>query len=192
MTSTSFTFKANTTYLVFAFVDSAAGDSVTFSSTGLGSPTFNLIGSGSLNFNTTDYEYGRYLNGGNNASGTITVTTVKKIGQAYLQIVELCGNDTSAPITTNVAYLSGNTTPATANLPAGPIAGTNFDVYFLDGEDFGTTAPVGTPAATNLLYQHGGGDSAGTYFKTTPTQNESFALGTNKHWGTIGVEIKRP
>jgi len=193
MTTSSFTFKANTTYLVFVFTETAGGDSATFTSTGLGSPLFNNIGSGSLNYNTNDYEYGKYLNGGNNANGTITVTTVKTISKpSYIQVVELCGNNTSTPIAQN-AYLSGNNTnPYTANLPATPLAPTNFDVYFLDaGDDFGPSAPTGTPAVTNLFYAHGGGTAAGTYFKDTPSQNESFA-GGNKHWGTIAVEIKRP
>jgi len=74
-----------------------------------------------------------------------------------------------------------------------PLAGTNFDVYFLCGkEDLGGSAPTGTPAVTNLIYGHAGAGSAGTYFRDTPpSQNESFA-GSNKHWGTIAVEIKRP
>jgi len=193
MTTSSFIFKANTTYLVFAFTESKAGDSATFSSTGLGSPTFNNIGSGSLNYNTNDYEYGRYLNGGNNANGTITVTTVQTISKpSYIQVVELCGNNTSTPIA-QFAYATGNNTnPYTANLPTPPVAGTNFDAYFLDaGDDLGPSAPTGTPAVTNLFYAHGGGTAAGTYFKDTPSQNESFA-GANKHWATIAVEIKRP
>jgi len=196
MTTSSFTFKANTTYLVFAFTESKAGDSATFSSTGLGSPTFNNIGSGSLFYNGNDYEYGQYLNGGNNANGTITVTTVQTISKpSYIQVVELCGNDTSTPIA-QFAYATGNNTnPYTANLPASPLAPTNFDVYFLDaGDDFGPSAPTGTPAVTNLFYAHGGGTAAGTYFKDTPSQTESFntSPGSNKHWGTIAVEIKRP
>src|SRR5207249_9069153 len=101
LTSGSFTFKANTTYLVLVFIESASADTVTFSSTGLGSPTFNLIGTGSHNFTgaTSDYNYGRWLAGGNNASGTITVTTVKSISKpSYIYVVELCGNDTVNPI----------------------------------------------------------------------------------------------
>jgi hypothetical protein len=193
MTTSSFTFKANTTYLVFVFTETAGGDSATFSSTGLGSPTFNNIGSGSLNYNTNDYEYGQYLNGGNNANGTITVTTVKTISKpSYIQVVELCGNDTVTPIAQSAYATGNNTNPYTANLPAPPLVGTNFDAYFLDAsDDLGPSAPTGTPAVTNLFYAHGGGTAAGTYFKDTPSQNESFA-GGNKHWATIAVEIKRP
>jgi hypothetical protein len=111
---------------------------------------------------------------------------------AYLQVVELCGNDTSAPIAQSAYATGNNTNPYTANLPAAPLAGTNFDVYFLDGgDDLGPSAPTGTPAVTNLLYAHGGGTGAGTYAAGTPSQNESFA-GANKHWGTIAVEINSP
>ena len=195
VTTTSFTLKANTTYLVFAFTDSNTGDSATFSSTFSGSPTFNNIGSGSavLAGDGNEYEFGRWLNGGaSDATGTITVTFVESTKQAYLHVVQLCGNDTSAPIAQNAYATGNNTNPYTANLPAPPLVGTNFDVYFLCGkEDLGGMAPVGTPAVTNYLYEHAGPGSAGTYFKNTPSQNESFA-GANKHWGTIAVEIKRP
>jgi len=195
VTTTSFTLKANTTYLVFAFTDSNTGDSATFSSTFSGSPTFNNIGSGSavLAGDGKEYEFGRWLNGGaTDSTGTITVTFAKTTSQAYLHVVQLCGNDTSAPIAQNAYATGNNTNPYTANLPLAPLAGTNFDVYFLCGkEDLGGSAPTGTPAVTNLIYGHAGGGSAGTYFAGTPSQNESFA-GANKHWGTIAVEIKRP
>ena len=193
MTTGTFTLKANTTYLVFAFTNSNTGDSATFSSTFSGSPTFNLIGTGSLVVGDgKEYEFGRWLNGGgSNATGTITVTFVQTMHQAYLQVVELCGNDTSAPIAQQAYAAGNNTNPYTANLGSPPLA-SNFDVYFLDAnEDLGSSAPTGTPAVTNLIYAHAGAGSAGTYFKDTPSQNESFA-GGNKHWATIAVEIKRP
>jgi len=192
VTTQSFTVKANTTYLVFAFTSSGNGDSATPSSSVAGL-TFNTIGSGSLFYNGKDYEFGWWVNGGgSDATGTISVTFVKKPNQAYVQVIQLSGNDTSNPIAQN-AYASGNNTnPYTANLPAPPVAGTNFDVYFLDAnEDLGGSAPTGTPTVTNLIYVHASAGSAGTYFADTPSQNESFA-GANKHWGTIAVEIKRP
>ena len=196
MTTGTFTLKANTTYIVFAFTNSAAGDSATFSSTFNGNPAFTPIGTGSLNYSTKFYEFGRWLNGGgSNATGTITVTFVQTMHQAYLQVVELCGNDTSAPIAQQ-AYAAGNgTNPYTANLPLAPLAGTDFDVYFLNAkEGLGASAPTGTPAVTNLIYVPGGSGSAATYFAGTPSQNESFntSPASNKHWGTIAVEIKRP
>ena len=197
MTTGTFTLKANTTYLVFAFTNSNTGDSATFSSTFSGSPTFNLIGPGSLVVGDgKEYEFGRWLNGGgSNATGTITVTFVQTMHQAYLQVVELCGNDTSAPIAQQ-AYAAGNgTNPYTANLPLAPLAGTDFDVYFLNAkEGLGASAPTGTPAVTNLIYVPGGSGSAATYFAGTPSQNESFntSPASSKHWGTIAVEIKRP
>ena len=193
MTTQSFTLKANTTYLVFAFTSSSSGDSATFSSTFIGSPAFNNIGSGSLFYNGKDYEFGRWLNGGaSDSTGTISVTFAIKSKQAYVQVVELCGNNTSTPIAQSMYTSGNNTNPYTANLPAPPLAPTNFDVYFLDAnEDLGSPAPVGTPAVTNLIYVHAGAGSAGTYFKDTPAQNESFA-GANNHWATIGVEINRP
>ena len=76
-----------------------------------------------------------------------------------------------------------------------PLAGTDFDVYFLNAkEGLGASAPTGTPAVTNLIYVPGGSGSAATYFAGTPSQNESFntSPASNKHWGTIAVEIKRP
>jgi hypothetical protein len=178
---------------VFAFTSSASGDSATFSSTFSGSPTFNNIGSGSLFYNGKDYEFGRWLNGGaTDSTGTISVTFANKPKQAYVQVIQLSGNDTSNPIAQSAYATGNNTNPYTANLPAAPLAGTNFDVYFLDAnEDLGGSAPTGTPAVTNLVYAHAGAGSAATYFKGTPSQNESFA-GSNKHWATMAVEIKRP
>jgi hypothetical protein len=198
MTTGSFTFKANKTYLVFVFIESKAGDSVTFSSTGLGSPTFNLIGTGSENFtgSTSDYVYGRWLAGGNNASGTITVTTVQNMSKnSYIYIVELGCNDTTNPIAQS-AYASGNNThPYTANLTAPPLQATNFDVYLLgSGDDTGATTPTSSPAITNIQYDHGGGTAAAVYWSgtTAPQQNEQFdsVPPANKHWGTIAVELK--
>ena len=197
VTTGSFTLKANTTYLVFAYTNSSPGDSATFSFSG-GSPTFNNIGAGSASYNgALSYEFGRWLNGGaSNVTGTITVTFVNTISRAFLQVVELCGNDTSNPIAQSAYATIVGTTPShpyTANLPAAPLASTNFDVYFLNAQDEfgGSTGPPGTPAVTYLLYQHSGA-AAGTSFKDTPSQNESFDNGSTHRWGTIAVEIKRP
>jgi hypothetical protein len=183
---------------VFAFTNSNTGDSITSITFSGGSPTFNNIGSGSLTLagDGKEYEFGRWLNGGgSDATGTITVTFAKTTTQAYLQVVQLCGNDTSTPIAQQAYSTGNNTSPYTANLPLAPLAGTNFDVYFLTAkEGLGVTAPVGTPAATNLIYQNSGSGTAGTYFRDTPpSQTESFCVGcAGKHWGTIAVEIKRP
>ena len=190
---------------MFAFTHSSSDNSTASFSFSGGSPTFNNIGTGSLAYNgnnggnhQVDYEFGRWLNGGaSNSTGTITVTFNSTIVQAYLQVVELCGNDTSNPIAQSAYASSGangtQSNPYLANLPAAPLAGTNFDVYFLNAnEDLGGTVPVGTPAATNLIYKHAGNGTGGTYFRDTPpSQNESFA-GASHHWGTIAVEIKRP
>jgi hypothetical protein len=178
---------------VFAFTNStASGDSATPSSS-VGGLTFNTIGSGSLFYNGSDYEFGWWVNGGaSDANGTISVTFVKKTNQAYVQVIQLSGNDTSTPIAQSAYATGNNTNPYTANLPAAPLASTNFDVYFLDAkEDISPSAPTGTPAVTNLIYQHSPSGSAASYFAGTPSQNESFA-GANKHWATIAVEIKRP
>ena len=61
-----------------------------------------------------------------NASGTITVTFVKTISKpAYLQVVQLSGNDTSNPIAQSAYVTGNNTNPCTANLPAPPLASIN-------------------------------------------------------------------
>jgi hypothetical protein len=192
VTTPSFTLKANTTYLVFAFTSSAKGDSATPSSS-VDALTFDTIGADSLFYNGKDYEFGWWVNGGaSDASGTISVTFVKDPARAYVQVIELYGNDTSNPIAQSAYTTGNNTNPYRANLPAAALASTNFDVYFLDAnEDLSPSAPTGTPAVTNLIYQHSPPGSAATYFADTPWQNESFA-GGNKHWATIAVEIKRP
>ena len=190
MTTSSFTLKANTTYIVFAFTESATGDSATFSSTFSGSPAFTPIGAGSLNYNTNDYEFGQWINGGaTDATGTITVTFAKATHQAYLQVVKLSGNNLVVPIEQS-AYTSGNNTnPYTANLPAPTTAGDQEVVFLSGGEDLGGSAPPATPSSTlNLVYLHSSGGSAGTYANGTATQNTSFS-GANHHWGTIAVEI---
>jgi hypothetical protein len=188
--------KANTTYLVFAFTDSAKDDSATpTSSVPLAGQAFNTIGVGSMFYNKQDYQFGWWLNGGaSDAIGTISVTFVKDPAKAYVQVIELYGNDTSDPIAQSAYAMGNNTNPYTANLPAPPIGSNNFDVYFLDAHEdlvVSGTAPTGTSAVTNLVWAHAGGGSAGTYFKETQSQLQSFT-GPNKHWGTIAVEIKRP
>jgi hypothetical protein len=177
---------------VFAFTSSAKGDSATPSSS-VDALTFDTIGADSLFYNGKDYEFGWWVNGGaSDASGTISVTFVKDPARAYVQVIELYGNDTSNPIAQSAYTTGNNTNPYRANLPAAALASTNFDVYFLDAnEDLSPSAPTGTPAVTNLIYQHSPPGSAATYFADTPWQNESFA-GGNKHWATIAVEIKRP
>jgi len=189
VTTSSFTLKANTTYIVFAFTESATGDSATFSSTFSGSPVFTPIGAGSLNYNSNDYEFGQWINGGaTDSTGTITVTFAKATHQAYLQVVKLSGNNLAVPIEQS-AYTSGNNTnPYTANLPAPPTAGDQEVVFLSGGEDLGATAPPATPSMVNIVYAHASGGSAGTYANGTATQNTSFA-GSNHHWGTIAVEI---
>jgi hypothetical protein len=189
LTTASLTLKANTTYLVFAFTNSATGDSATFSSTFSGSPAFTPIGAGSLNYNNQDYNFGWWVNGGaTDSTGKITVTFVKNTHQAYLQVIQLSGNNLSNPIARS-AYASGNNTnPYSANLPAPTSSGDN-EVDFLSGqEDLGPSAPIATPSMTNLVYKHAPPGSAGSYTSGTATQNTSFA-GGNHHWGTIAVEI---
>ena len=192
LTTASFTLKANTTYLVFAFTNSNTGDGATFSSTFSGSPGFMSIGAGSQVYNTKQYTFGRWVNGGAaDSTGKITVTFAQPTTQAYVQVIELGGNNVLNPIAQS-AYASGNNTnPYTANLPAPPTSG-NGEVDFLSAkEDLGKTAPPATPAMTNLVYAHVGDGTAGSYTSgssATATQNTSFA-GGNKHWGTIAVEI---
>ena len=192
VTTPSFTLKANTTYLVFAFTNSAKDDDAS-PSCSVGGLTFDTIGVDSMFYNGKDYEFGWWVNGGaSDASGTISVTFKKDPALAYVQVIELYGNDTLNPIAQSNYASGNNTNPYIANLPAPPLASTNFDVYFLDAhEDLGGTVPTGTSAVTNLIYAHAGGGSAATYFKETQSQNQSFA-GPNKHWATIAVEIKRP
>lgn len=182
---------ANTTYLVFVFTESAAGDSATFSSSFTGT-TFTPIGAGSLNYNTNDYEFGQWLTGGaSNATGTIKVTFVKSTTQAYLQVIQLSGNNISTPIAQS-AYTSGNNTnPYTANLPAPPTSGDQEVVFLTGGEDLGGSAPPANPPMVNLIYLHAGAGSAGSYATGTATQNTSFT-GANHHWGTIAVDINHP
>src|SRR5215831_16790676 len=83
VTTPSFTLKANTTYLVFAFTDSALGDSATISGTFSGSPAFTPIGAGSQSYHTQNYNFGWWLNGGAiDSTGTIKVTFLKSTHQA--------------------------------------------------------------------------------------------------------------
>jgi hypothetical protein len=209
VTSSSFDPKPNTTYLVFVYNSLHSSSNTTtasFSSTFNGSPTFSDIGAGSKGYNFganglfANYEFGAWVTSGASPGTGKTITATFTNGntdQAFLHVVELCGNDTSAPIAQS-AYNSSpsntNTSPYDATLPPA-VFSTDFNVYFLDAnENLGNTTPVGTPAATNLRYDHVGAGTAGTYFREpppAPSGSESFA-GSNHHWGTIAVEIKRP
>ena len=177
---------------MFAFTESAGGDSATFASTFAGSPVFTPIGAGSLNYNTNDYEFGQWLTGGaSDATGAIRVTFVKNTTQAYLLVIKLSGNNLSTPIAQS-AYTSGNNTnPYTANLPAPPSSGDQEVVFLTAGEDLGGTAPPPSVSMSNLSYLHAGAGSEGTYASGTATQNISFT-GSNHHWGTIAVDINHP
>jgi hypothetical protein len=187
--SPSFTLKANTTYLVFAFTSSASGDGATPSSTFTGSPTFHPIGAGSQVFNTKNYDFAWWLNGGaSDSTGGLTITFAKPSGQSYLEVVELNGNNVTNPIVQSAYAEGNNTNPYTANLPAAPAAGDNEVAFLTTQEDLGGTAPLATPAMTNLSYDHAGPGSQGIYASDTTTQSLSFA-GNNKHWGTVAVEI---
>ena len=190
VTTPPFTLKANTTYLVFAFTNSAAGDTATFSSTFSGSPLLTPIGAGSQFYNNKDYNFGRWMNGGDSDStGTIKVTFAKNTHQAYIQVIKLSGNNLFTPVAQS-AYASGNNTnPYTANLPAPPSSGDNEVAFLSAHEDLGPGAPHATPPSmVNLIYKHAGPGSAGSYDNPTATQNTSFS-GKNHHWGTIAVEI---
>jgi hypothetical protein len=192
VTTASFTLQANTTYLVFAFTESATGDSATFSSTFPGNPVFTPIGAGSLTYNGIDYEFGQWLTGGaSDVTGQLRVTFVKGTSQAYLQVIQVNGTNISAPIAQS-AYTSGNNTnPYTANLPAPPSSGDQEVVFLTGGEDLGASPPPPTPSMTNLIYLHTMAGSAGSYASVSATQNTSFS-GSNHHWGTIAVDINHP
>jgi hypothetical protein len=186
----SFTLKANTTYLVFASTNSASGDSATVGSTFGGSPAFTPIGTGSQSYNNQNYDFGWWINGGaSDSTGTITVTFAKTTHQAYLQVVELNGNDLSSPIAQSAYTTGSNTNPYTANLPGVPGSGDHEVAFLSSQEDLGPKPPTPTPSATaSLVYAHAGPGSAGTYASDAATQSMSFA-GGNRHWGTIAVEI---
>jgi len=190
---------------VFVFVESAASDTASFTSTITGNPTFNLIGTGSKNYNTNDYEYGRWLTTGASpgTNKTITVTTTQNISKpSYLKVIELGGcPDLVNPIAQSAYTTSPGTTktsPYTAFLP-GPVANTDFDVYWLNGgDDLGATL-TSSPSITQVDNTHGGGTTGATFFASTPSSQttEQFCSGTTcpgttNHWGTIAVEIKRP
>jgi hypothetical protein len=187
--SQSFTLKANTTYLVFAFTQSNTGDSATVGSTFAGSPVFHAVGAGSQFFLDHNYDFAWWVNGGaSDATGTITVTFALKSNQAYLEVVQLNGNKVSSPIAQSVYAQGNNTSPYTANLAAAPAAGDNEVDFLTTQDDLGGTAPVATPAMTNLGYDHAGSGSQATYASDTASQNSSFA-GGNKKWGAVAVEI---
>jgi hypothetical protein len=190
--SQSFTLKANTTYLVFAFTNSPkTSDGATPSSTFAGSPAFHAIGAGSQVFNKNDFDFAWWINGGAaDSTGTITVTFQQKSNQAYLEVVQLNGNNVANPIAQSAYAQGNNTNPYTANFAAAPAAGDNEVDFLTASEDLGGTAPVATPAMANLDYDHNGNGTQGTYASDSASQNSSFA-GGNHHWGTVAVEINR-
>jgi len=178
-----------------------------FASTWNGGTSFSSIGAGLKGYNGTttfaDYEFVAWATSGASPGTGKTITATFTNGatdQAWLQVVELGCNDTSNPIAQSAySTISGTTqsNPYTANLPAGPIQATNFDVYFVNAHENITAVPGATPTptpATLTLQSGGGGGTADTFWASTPRQNESFntSPSSSKHWGTIAVEIKRP
>jgi hypothetical protein len=195
VTTSSFTVKPSTTYLLLLFRHSSSGDSVSsISSSGL-SPsltTSSFSAITSQNFNTSDYQWAYYITTASNASGTgtltINFTQVLASGITLADLVQLGGNNTTTPIvTTNEGKASGSGTTATANLPSAPGA-QDAEVVFLTGNgNLGGSAPVAT-GLSNLFYSHQSTGSAGTYSAIPAQQNSSFTI-SSQPWGTIALEI---
>ncbi len=198
-TTSNFTVKPNTTYLLLVFRNSSSGDSISsISSTGL-SPalsTTSFTSVTSQNFSSTGYQWAYYVSTGSSASGTgnLTVKFNKSLSfnqASVIDLIQLGGNSTSAPIvTTNEGIAKGTTTTATANLPSAP-ASADAGLVFLGGlSDLGTSAPTATPALTSQFYSHQSSGSAAFYTGVPAVQNESLRVSFGVSWGTLALEIR--
>ncbi len=197
-TTSSFTVKPSSVYLLLVFRHSSSGDGITsISSTGL-SPSLSTSSFTSLNshsFNTSDYQWAYVLTTGSSASGTgtLTVSFTKALaaGQAaVIDLVQVQGGSLTTPVVTaNEGAATGTSTAPTANLPSAPTAGDSEIVFLGTSGNAGTTAPTASPAMTSLFYSHQTAGSGGFYSAITAQQSESLTLRTSQSWGTLSFEL---
>lgn len=193
--TSSFTLNANTTYAVFAFSHSSSGDSATPTSSSLGSPVFTAIGSQQNFASNVDHDWAWYLTGAGSTQGpgSITVTFSNTAAQAYVEVVELIGNNTSSPIVTSnegFAVSASSNTSATANLSSVSSSLDGELIFFSGAGNAGAAAPTSSAAAIgNLSYAAATNGSQGVYFGAPPQTSETLTLGSATFWGTIALEI---
>jgi len=195
ITTSSFTIKPSTTYLLLISRTSGTGDSVSsISSSGFSPAVSAFTKVGEVNYNKNNWQWAYYVTTPSTESGngTFTISFGVKGPLSIVDLVQLGGNSTSAPIVTgNVGTAFGNNNLATANLP-NPPASTDAGLVFLSSQqDLGGTAPAATPAMSNIFYSHQAPGTAGVYKAGQAQQQESLGLGANHNWGTIALEIKR-
>ncbi len=136
---------------------------------------------------------------GTSSTAAFTVTGGAAITDADVQVIQILGANTSAPIvgTTPVTNTGTNGTSATATFPA-PAAG---DMQILtvsavhQGPGGGGTTV--TQPAGFTEYQDSAGGSGGTtqtletsYTLSAVTGTVTATIGTSDNWGTIGIEVQ--
>jgi hypothetical protein len=196
-TTSSFTIKANTTYLLLVSRNpGAAGDSISSLSTTGFSTALTLASFTSVTsqtYNTNKYQWAYYVttSGTESGAGTITVNFAKtqSNGNATIvDVVQIQGNNTASPIVTaSEGVTNNNSGTATANLTAAPSASDGEIVLLSSAGSLGGSAPT-TSGLNNVFYSGNAGGSAGIYTGIPAQQNSSFTI-TSQRWATLTLEI---
>ncbi len=194
-TTSTFTVRPNTTYLLLVYRNSVNGDGInSVSSTGF-TPGLNFSSLAAQSFFKVDYQsvYSVTTGAGANGTGSITVSFKKALGVGQvtiLDVIALGGNNTGTPIvTTNERLTFGNVASATANMPNAPASGDAGLVFLVGQQDLGSAPPTASPAMTNAFYSHQPGGSAGLYMAAPSQQQEAIPVGAGTSWGTIALEV---
>ena len=194
-TTSQFTVKKSTTYVLLVSRGSGSGDAIAgISATNLSSPSFTSIGSQNFTSGgTTYYQWAYWVTTASNATGkgTLTVTFHNATGsgqQTTVSLIQLAGNDTTNPIVNaNVAAATGSGTAATAALPNAPDS-SDAELVLLTGADaLGGNAPSAT-GLTNLFYANNSAASAGAWGAIPAQESSSFTI-PSQAWGTIAFEL---
>jgi hypothetical protein len=115
------------------------------------------------------------------------------ISQAYIEVVQLFGNNLSTPIQSNGTLTAGGSnTSATANLSSVVSSSDPELVFFSGATSSGGSAPTSSLSAINNLnnYATATNGAEGVYYGAPPqSSGETLTLGTASYWGTIALEI---
>ena len=203
MASGNVTLAASTTYLILAFTHDGTAGSNTLSlatSSFTSAPTLTQIGS-QQDYDSTatpGAHYTAWYTTGGTGTGKFTVSMTRATQAAYVEVIQLGGNNTSAPIITGSEGLANATasagTSATGNLGGAPTAG-DFEVIFQNNvSDQGGSGPTSsqtgiTQVTSSYLHSGGGNGASVATLAGSPQQTDTLTLAGSVVWGTMSIEI---
>ena len=194
-TTSTFTIKANTAYVVLLFRNdaTATNDLSSITTTGFtGSPTFGAITSQSLSSDVHEWAYDVTGGASSNGPGSITANFSAAAGKGAVTIVEvvqLTGSNPAVPVVpASESAMNCSGTTATANLNSKRRPPATPTLVLLGATSDLTTEPAPSPAMTSEFYSDQKPGTAAVYFASVATQNESITI-ANTTWATLALEV---